>query len=224
LTSPIWTVVFPDDETIWAWCGPANDWISLYCQGPLDDLERTTFCDDDGNPLPDQAKARAEYVARPHGEDPVKTETMGPWIWIEETLQTQFLDIYGPGVKSQCESWDDSKLTSYHDLRAGWLAELAQSTDESWKTMAADLTDRDCDLEATEELKRVSDYIAKTKDMTREEYEHFAIQEHTGYLEKKQAFFAGMEKRRMFIESIPDVTKEDDAAFSQELLDQGTED
>ncbi|HEV3385488.1 MAG TPA: hypothetical protein VG097_11785 [Gemmata sp.] len=212
--SPIWQIVCPDDETIYAWCAPADDWISLYCNGPLD-LERTTFCDDDGNPLPDQEKARAEYVPTPHGEDPVKTETMGPFDWLEESLQTRFLDIYGPGIKHQCESWDDSTLTPYAELhrddtplgRAPGLPE--HRTDESselsrWKT--------------------VHDYIANTKNMSREEYERFAIGEHPGYLERKQHFLDVAEKRQEKMKEMPDVSKEDDDAFFQELLDQGKED
>lgn len=202
--SPIWTIVCPDDETIYAWCAPADDWISLYCQSPLNDLEKVIFCDDDGTPLPDQEKARAEYVPAPHGEDPVKTETMGPFDWLEESLQTQFLDIYGPGIKHQCESWDDSTLTPYAELHR-------DDTSLGRKPgLPEHRTDESSDLSR---WKKVHDYIAKTKNMSREEYEQFAIGKHPGYLEKKQAFFAGMEKRRKFIESIPDVTKENDDAF-----------
>jgi hypothetical protein len=191
--SPIWTVVCPDDETIWAWCAPADDWISLYCNRPFnsDELLRVTFCDEDGFPLPDQAKARAEYLPRPHGEDPVKTETVGPFEWLEETLQTQFLDIYGPRP-AQSSAWDDSSLIPYAELPE-------HESDEG------------------SEWKKVHDYIEETKDMSRDEYERLANQENPHYQEQRQAFFAGMEKRRKFIESIPDVTKEDYDAFLEEL-------
>ena len=163
--SPIWTIVCPDDETIFAWCAPADDWISLYCRSPLDDLEKVTICDDDGTPLPDQEKARAEYVPAPHGEDPVKTESMGPFDWLEESLQTQFLDIYGPGIKHQCESWDDSTLTPYAELHRVDTPLVRVPGLPHWKDESSELG----------RWQKVHDYIAKTKNMSREEYEQFAI-------------------------------------------------
>jgi hypothetical protein len=192
--SPIWTIVCPDDETIYAWCAPADDWISLYCNRRFDsdEIERVTFCDDDGLPLPDQAKARAECVARPHGADPVKTETMGPFEWLEETLGTQFLDIYGPGP-AQTSAWDDSKLTPYAELY----------TDDT-------------------PLAGVHDYVEKTKNMTGAEYEQFAIGEHPGYLERKQRFLDMCEKRGKS-KSGEHVPNEEDVLFL-DLLNLGTED
>jgi hypothetical protein len=214
--SVIWTTVCPDEATIYAWCAPANSCVILYCNDRYDPDNPPLLVDEKGNPLEDQT-----YIPREFGEDAVKTETDAPWVWLEETLQTRFMDIYGPGGNFQC-GWDDIKLTSYADLPRDELKEQLE-----WKKVALkhNLPKHELDeWTPTKEWKMVHEYIANTKNMTKEEYEQFAIQENPRYLEQKQRWFAEVEEAKKDRESGEQVPKEDDDAFFLDLLDLGAED